>query len=212
MSRLNRSVRRLAYQAVALGAWVAVLPAAQGCSVHATWETGTTSNEGRVRNEPPPAQGDAAARERRRRREEELARIDREAKERVKQAEREAAEQERAAEEEAERQRQQAAAEAEQKKQEEDAAAAAEAAKKPALRRHGEMAGGTFVSADGNPPSSAAQSAFERRRAEIEQTTADKKLTIRRKLEQNKSDILVAAQRKRNEVQASMKDEAEAKP
>ena len=212
MSRLDRSLRRLAYQAVTLGAWVALLPAAQGCSVHASWETGTTSNEGRVRNAPEHAHDDAGARERKRRRQAELDRIDREARERVKQAEREAEEQERAAEEEAERERQQAAAEAEQKKRDEEAAAAAEASKKPALRRHGASAGGNFVNAEGNAQPSAAQSALDRKRAEIEQTAADKKLTIRRKLEQNKSDILVAAERKRNEVQATMKDEAEAKP
>ena len=125
-----------------------------------------------MRQERNQAQDDAEARARaRRRREQELARIDREAKERVAQAERDAAEQERAAEADAERQRQEAAAEAERKRQEEEAAAA-EAAKKPALRRHGVVAGGTFVNADGTPQSGA-QSGLDARRAEIEKTNRE---------------------------------------
>ena len=209
MSRLN-SVRRLAL----LGSLAALVPAVQGCSVHASWQTGSSTSEGKVRQARAKSHDahDAHARERKRR-EQELERIDREAHERVKQAEREAAEQERAADAEAERERQAAAAEAERKRQEEDAAARAEAeaTKKPALRRHGLPAGGTFGNADGKPQSGA-QSALDARRAEIDKAMADKKVSIRQKLEQNKADILVAAERKRNEVQASIKDEAEAKP
>jgi len=217
MSRTNRSVRRLTQQGAALGALLAVLPAAEGCSVHASWQTGSSTSERPVRQERARTHDDAEARARaRKRREQELERIDREARERVKQAERQAEEQERAAEADAERERQEAeraAAEAERKRQEEEAAAAAEGAKKPALRRHGVSAGGTFVNADGKPQSGA-QSAQDARRAEIEKAMADRKVAIRQKLEQNKADILVAAERKRNEVQASLKaeEQAEAKP
>jgi hypothetical protein len=203
MSGLNRSVRKLAYQAAALG----VLAAVEGCSVHASWQAGSSSSGGEVRPERSPEQNDAEARARaRKRHEQELARIDREARERVAQAERDAAEQERAAEAEAERQRQEAAAEAERKQKEEE-----EAAKKAALRRHGATAGGSFVNADGSPQSGA-QSALDARRAEIEKAMADKKVSIRQKLEQNKADILVAAERKRNEVQASVKEEPAQSP
>jgi hypothetical protein len=195
MSGLNRSVRKLAYQAASLG----VLAVSAGCSVNASWHAGTTTSEGEVRQERAQSHDDAEARARRRR-EQELARIDREARERVAQAEREAAEQERAAEAEAERQRQEAAAEAERKQKEEEAAA--EAAKK----RKRTLAGGAFVNADGSPQSGS-QSALDARRAEIEKAMADKKVSIREKLEQNKADILVAAERKRNEVQASVKEE-----
>jgi hypothetical protein len=68
------------------------------------------------------------------------------------------------------------------------------------------MAGGSFVNVDGTSQSGS-QSTLDARKAEIEKAMADKKVTIRQKLEQNKADILVAAERKRNEVQASVKDE-----
>jgi hypothetical protein len=53
---------------------------------------------------------------------------------------------------------------------------------------------------------------LEKRKGEISADSDEKKAAIRKKLEQNKADILVAAERKRNEIQAQMKRDAQQKP
>jgi colicin import membrane protein len=183
------------------------LPSA-GCSVHAGFQAGTTSGSGRTSSARPKSSDDAReARERARRRraDEDMARIDREAKERVAEAEREAAEREREAEAEAQREREQAAADAEQRKRE-----AAEAAAKQAATKKRRATTGRFDM--GTPDADKGDDVFERRTTEIKSSEDEKKAAIRKKLEQNKSDILVAAERKRSAVQESLKDQPEKKP
>lgn len=184
-----------------------------GCSVNASWHAGTTTSSGKTSEARPSGHkhqndDEAAARERTRRRraQEDTERIDREARERVAQAEREAAEKEREAAAEAERDRQQAAAEAEQRKRDAEAAAKADKAQKPMQRR---QATGRFDMGTQGGTGGEADEVWKRRNTEIDQSEEAKKAAIRKQLEQNKSDILVAAERKRTAVQESLKDKPE---
>jgi hypothetical protein len=200
--------------ALCLGLVCAALLPAAGCSVNASWQAGTTAGNGRAREaRPANKENDAAARERARKRraQDEIDRIDRESKQQVADAEREAAAREREADEEAERDRQRAEAEAEeQRKREAEAAAAAEKAKQPKQRRQG---GSRFdMGTQGATGGGEADLVFQRRKTEINQSNEDKKAEIRKRLEKNKSDILVAAERKRTEVQESLKEQPEKKP
>jgi hypothetical protein len=212
-----------------------------GCTVHGTWESGTTSEPAaqQAANPPPqarppehrehhehpvvhapPADHTCAAGDQRciaakQRAADDLAKIDRETADRIKQAEQDAADQERAADEEAERQRQQAQQEAEQKQRDADAAAAAQAEAKPKVMRRAEKPGTVFHK---NPNETQGElskplaEVLEKRKGEINADNDQKKTAIHKKLEQNKADILVAAERKRNEIQAQMKQDAEPKP
>jgi Skp family chaperone for outer membrane proteins len=182
--------------------------AGAGCSVNAHFQAGTTAGNanGKAREARPSNSDETAARERTRRRRahEDMERIDRESRERMAQAEHEAAEKERAAEAEAERDRQQAAADAEQRKHDAEAAAKADKAQKPMQRR---AATNRFDMGTQNATGPGTDEVFERRNTEIAQSADEKKAAIRKRLEQNKSDILVAAERKRTAVQESLKDE-----
>lgn len=193
------------------------LAGAGGCSVNASWHAGTTTSSGKTSEARPSGHAshdhdrdtqDAAARERTRKRraQEDTERIDREARERVAQAEREAAEKEREAAAEAERDRQQAAAEAEQRKRDAEAAAKADKAQKPLQRR---QATGRFDMGTQGATGGQGDDVFQRRNTEINQSEETKKAAIRKQLEQNKSDILVTAERKRTAVQESLKDKPE---
>lgn len=229
---MPRPHRSLASSALLAGWLVAGCP---GCSFHASYETSTGESQRKVRaprasapsarndrrTRPaagdavtpvpiaaPPAHGDGSSRreqdeakrteQRRRRQAEADAALERETRERVAQAEREAAEQERAAEAEAERARKQAAE-----------------AHKPAAAS-GE--GRTLLHRDPDPslPTGTARREPADRltlvNREISKTELEKKAVIRKRLEQNKADILVAAERKRNEIHAQLKDDAEHKP
>jgi hypothetical protein len=215
---MSHAPRPLPSLALCFGlACATALPAA-GCSVNASWQTGTTTSRGKTQ-EPRPAESaskpkrsrpvntDAVDRQRRRRDEE--ARIDREARERVQQAERDAAERERQADEEAERERKQAADEAEQRRKDAEAAASADKAQKSRKRA---PAPGRFDMGTQGATGDAKDDIYERRKTEIDQSAGEKKAQIRKQLEQNKSDILVAAERKRTEVQESIKDTPEKAP
>ena len=117
---------------------------------------------------------------------------------------------ERQTEAEAEQQRQQAAADAEQRRREaEEAAAKSDKAQKTMHRR---QATGRFDMGTQDASGAPKDEVLERRNTEINQSTEEKKAAIRKQLEQNKSDILVAAERKRTEVQESLKDQPEKKP
>jgi hypothetical protein len=211
--------------------WLALFPT--GCSFHSTWETGssTTSNE-EARQEPPAhrhahgrdqpgCDGPDAERceELKRRSDERVAQIDRETQERVAQAERDAADEERKADEEAARAREQARAEEEQRardaaaKQAESQAAASGTQGTRELKRKQTA---TFIHNGGEAQPAAGGSdlegALQRRNGEIDQTVVLRKQEIRKKLDRTKADILVAAERKRNEVQVQMKEDAAKQP
>jgi hypothetical protein len=213
-----------------------------GCSVHGTWETGssTTSEPAaqQARSAPParepehhvhhehpvvhapPADHTCAADDQRciaakQRAADDLAKVDRETADRVRQAEQDAADQQRAADEEAERQRQQAQADAEQKQRDADAAAAAQAEAKPTAMRRADKPGMVFHKGPNDTRgelSKPVADVLEKRKGEINADNDEKKAAIRKKLEQNKADILVAAERRRNEIQAQMKQDPEPKP
>lgn len=214
------------------GAWLALF--LTGCTFHSTWETGnsTTSNE-EARQEPPAhrhahgrdqpgCDGPDADRcnELRRRADERNAEIDRETQERVAQAERDAAEEERKADEEAARAKEQARAEEEQRARDE----AAKQAEAPAAtsgtqgtRELKRKQTATFIHKDGAAQPAATggsdlEGALQRRNGEIDQSVVLRKQEIRKKLDRTKADILVAAERKRNEVQAQQKEDAAKQP
>lgn len=201
--------------------WLALFPT--GCSYHASWESGssTTSNEEARAREPrarePRAREpqrhrvhrDARGRnpeadaEAKRGADERIAAIDRETQERVAQAEREAAEEERRAEEEAAKAREQARAEEEQRARDAQAAASGaqggrEMKKKPS---------GIFIHNQAG-----VDEAVKRRDGEIDSHVLVRKTEIRKKLDRTKADILVAAERKRNEVNAQLKEDAAKHP
>jgi hypothetical protein len=211
--------------------WLALFPT--GCSVHGSWQagSGTTSNE-EVHEEhaaPAPAHRHAHGRDRpdcdgadaercaeaKRRADERVAQIDRETQERVAQAERDAAEDERKAEEEAARAREAARAEEEQraKAAAESQAAASGTQGTRELRRKQTS---TFIHKSGDaeaaPADNDLEGAIRRRNGEIDQTVVVRKTEIRKKLDRTKADILVAAERKRSEVQAQLKEDATKQP
>jgi hypothetical protein len=171
----------------------------------------------------------------RRNADQEIAKIDREARERVAQAEREAAEQERAAEEEAERARQQAA-QAERERQQADAAGQPQATAQTASG--GTPAAGdqnaptasagtntkhridlsrtlrdkTTDPARANLEPVTPNERLTRINSEIDHSALEKKSVIHSRLTQNKADILIAAERKRNAIRVALKQEASEKP
>ena len=230
MPKTRTPIHQLAKTSV----WLALF--LTGCSFHSTWETGgvTTSNE--EAHEPPPADTahrhahgrdqpgcDGADAERcaetKRRADERIATIDRETQERVAQAERDAADEERRAEEEAARAREQARAEEEQRardaaaKQAESQAAASGTQGGRELKR---KQSGTFIHNGGDAQATQAQpdveGALHRRNGEIDETVVMRKTEIRKKLDRTKADILIAAERKRNEVHAQLKEDAAKQP
>ena len=197
--------------------WLALFPT--GCSYHASFETGssTSNEEAREREANPQAREqqrhrvhrDARGRnpeadaESKRRADERIATIDRETQERVAQAEREAAEEERRAEEEAAKAREQARAEEEQRAR--DAQAAASGAQ--GGRELKKKQSGMFIHNQG-----AVDEAVKKRDGEIDAHVVLRKTEIRKKLDRTKADILVAAERKRNEVNAQIKEDAAKQP
>jgi hypothetical protein len=239
MTRPTTLIRRLAITSAGLTGGLLL----HGCSVHGTWESGTsTTSEPAAqehRNPPqharapeprehhehpvvhaPPADHTCAADDQRcvaakQRAADELAKVDQETAERVRQAEQDAADQERAADEQAERDRQKAQEEADQRQRDADAAAAAQAEAKPKVMRRADPPGTVFHKGPNDTQaelSKPAMEVLERRKGEINASNDDKKTAIRKKLEQNKADILVAAERKRNSIQAQLKQDAEQKP
>jgi colicin import membrane protein len=212
---LPRSLRTLAQRltVLAFAGW-----SASACSFHssASFQTGTSTPEGQVREKRAAQHDDDQVRHRRRvrvRADKDIARIDRETQERVANAEREAAEQERAADEEAAAARQRAAEAAEAERQRE--ASQPSAAITPAKRR---IELSRTVKDNSTDPAKVhleelpADQRATRINSEIDQNTVEKKIEIRKRLSQNKADILIAAERKRNEVREALKKEASEKP
>jgi colicin import membrane protein len=210
---LPLSLRTLAQRltVLAFAGW-----SASACSFHssASFQTGTSTPKGQVREER--AAEDDQVRHRRPvrvRADEDIARIDRETQERVADAEREAAEQERATDEEAAAARQRAAEAAEAERQRE--ASQPSAAITPAKRR---IELSRTVKDNSTDPAKVhleelpADQRATRINSEIDQNTVEKKIEIRKRLSQNKADILIAAERKRNEVREALKKEASEKP
>jgi hypothetical protein len=136
-----------------------------------------------------------------------LARIERETQERTAQAERDAAEQERAAEAESARARKQA--------EENLKVSLGTAAMSPTGKTEGPSRTPLHKDPDRALPSGMEprdQRALATKNDAITRAEAEKKAAIRKRLEQNKADILVAAEKKRNEVHAAIKADAEQKP
>lgn len=210
----------------------AILTVIAGCSFQGSWQTGSGE---------PSSGGEAERAERRKRADRELDRIDRETRERVTRAEREAADEERKADEEAvnagrraveehrrRREAQQAAAQpghtASETPQTTTNAPPAPAASTPSA---GDTRASTKVRRDDpgrmilHKPSASSDVSTDLSEADgqlthqndtISRDADGKKRVIRKKLEQNKADILVAAERKRNEVRAALKEDAKQKP